>query len=122
MYLIESENPNMNFDNMPAKETMYWRKANAIHNWFVINVQDCKDDCEIYPVTKQQLQQLLNLCTEVLNDYTKAEELLPTTCGFFFGSTDYNDMYFEDLIYTKENLEKILNNDNTKYLYYWSSW
>ena len=24
----------------------YWRKANAIHNWFVQNVQDGRDECQ----------------------------------------------------------------------------
>ena len=24
----------------------YWRKANAIHNWFVQNVQDNRDECQ----------------------------------------------------------------------------
>ena len=24
----------------------YWRKANAIHNWFIQNVQNGKDECE----------------------------------------------------------------------------
>ena len=23
----------------------YWRKFNALHNWFVNNIQDGKDDC-----------------------------------------------------------------------------
>lgn len=26
------------------QEAMYWRKANAIHQWFVKNIQDGKDD------------------------------------------------------------------------------
>jgi hypothetical protein len=47
------------------EEVAYWRKANAIHNWFVQNVQDGKDDCGYYQVTVGQLNQLLELCKEV---------------------------------------------------------
>lgn len=43
----------------------YWRKANAIHKWFVDNVQDGEDDCKSYYVGKEQLEELLNLCKEV---------------------------------------------------------
>ena len=44
----------------------YWRKANQIHNWFVNNVQDGEDDCDIYEVTKDQLKELVVVCNEVL--------------------------------------------------------
>jgi hypothetical protein len=29
-----------------VQEAGYWRKANAIHRWFVDNVQDGNDDCK----------------------------------------------------------------------------
>jgi hypothetical protein len=37
-----------------------------------------------------------------------AEELLPTTSGFFFGGTQYDDWYLEGLRYTKDILYKVL--------------
>jgi hypothetical protein len=62
---------------------------------------------------------------EVLEDHSKASELLPTAIGFFFGSTDYDEWYFKDLEYTKEVIGKIV--DNWEALEYWdfyysSSW
>lgn len=45
----------------------YWRKANAIHKWFVDNVQDGYDDCGYYEVTKEQLEELLSTCITVRN-------------------------------------------------------
>lgn len=123
MYLFESEKENATFDDWKySEELIYWRKANAIHRWFVVNVQDYKDDCEIYPVSKEKLEKLLYTCKEVLNDYTKAKELLPTKEGFFFGSTLYDDDYFDDIIFTMNNLIKILNRKDLKNLYYCSSW
>jgi hypothetical protein len=45
---------------------IYWRKANQIHNWFVQNVQDGKDDCGSYYVDRDQLIQLRDTCRRVL--------------------------------------------------------
>lgn len=44
----------------------YWRKANQIHNWFVNNIQDGIDDCDYHrEVTKEDLQELLEICREI---------------------------------------------------------
>lgn len=40
----------------------YWRKANQIHNWFVQNVQNGYDDCSCYEVSKERLEELLDIC------------------------------------------------------------
>ncbi len=58
-----------------------------------------------------------------LEDATIASEYLPTESGFFFGSTDYDQWYWEDLLTTKEILEDVLKNwdDNGEY-YYEASW
>lgn len=110
--------------NYVEMEAMYWRKCNQIHNWFVKNVQNGVDDCRETYVSKEDLIDLYNVVCEVLNDHSKAEELLPTGSGFFFGSTDYDEYYFGDLEVTKEELEKILAKDNIdEYsFYYRSSW
>ena len=44
------------------EEVGYWRKANAIHKWFVDNVQDGEDNCGYYKVAPEQLEELLNIC------------------------------------------------------------
>lgn len=44
----------------------YWRKANAIHKWFVDNVQEGNDDCGDYEVNTEQLRQLLDVVNKVL--------------------------------------------------------
>ena len=102
----------------------YWRKANAIHDWFVKNCQDGVDECQEAWVSREQLQELLDLCKQVLADKRSAKELLPTTSGFFFGSTEYGEWYFEDINYTVERLEKILNDTALEKcdFYYQSSW
>lgn len=37
----------------------YWRKANAIHKWFVDNCGDGFDECQLMEVSKEQLEILL---------------------------------------------------------------
>jgi hypothetical protein len=75
----------------------YWRKANQIHNWFVQNVQDGEDNCGSYYVTREQLEELKEVCINVLANKELAEDLLPTESGFFFGSTTYDEYYYGDL-------------------------
>src|SRR5690606_29699482 len=81
---IESEIKQERITNV-IEEVAYWRKCNAIHNWFVENVQDGEDDCGDYYVSKEQLKKLVDLCKNLLTnkDIGKAKELLPTQGGFF---------------------------------------
>ena len=103
----------------------YWRKANAIHKWFVDNVQDGEDDCDFHrPVTKHDLETLFELCREVLQDHAKAEELLPVESGFFFGSQAYDEWYFQDIEDTANLCKELIDTFNFENydLYYRSSW
>ena len=132
-------------------ETGYWRKANAIHKWFVDNVQDGEDDCKEYYVDESKLKELLDVVNKVLDasklvswkvnngwtvengekkynvedgklieDSTVAQELLPCAEGFFFGSTDYDEGYYNDLVDTKKIIETALQSSDSHY--YHSSW
>ena len=89
-------------------EFISWRKANAIHKWFVTNVQDGADDCDDYVVEWDQLAELKDLCDKVIADPELATELLPTGSGFFFGVTDYDADYIGDLKYTSERISELL--------------
>jgi len=138
----------------------YWRKANAIHKWFVDNVQDGNDDCREYYVDIDKLEELLNICKEIkekailkdgkVHNGSKiengkwvpimeegkiiinpeiCEELLPTEEGFFFGGTEYDEYYMQDIEYTIELLENLLEEENKlveqgfySSFYYRASW
>ena len=105
------------------EEVGYWRKANQIHRWFVENIQNGVDNCGEYSVSKGELEELRNICTEVLNDHSKAEELLPSASGFFFGNTDYDEWYYNDVQHTIEIIDKIIGETNPNQdIYYSSSW
>jgi hypothetical protein len=74
----------------------YWRKANAIHRWFVYNIQEGEDQCQSSECNIDQLAKLQGSCQRVLAAPASklrgvAEEELPTQGGFFFGPTDLGD-------------------------------
>lgn len=98
-----------------------WRKANAIHQWFVDECQNSIDDCRLVYVGREKLKELLDLCKQITADHSKANELLPARDGFFFGSTEYDEWYFSGLEETVDMLEKCLTLDDVEWEFYYSS-
>ena len=144
-------------------EAIYWRKANAIHGWFVDNVQNGTDDCGYYYVPPEHLHKLRDLCREVLQvaeisdgqpvqngtlynaenpqgqpQFTQGRavlngseiaQILPARSGFFFGGTDYDEWYLQDIEYTEKELTNLLESMEKDQergiyydIYYHSSW
>lgn len=95
MYLYEKE----------VHEVAYWRKANAIHGW-IINTTNAIDDCTPIELTKEELSNLRKTCVKVLDVHTTdyAEKMLPPTEGFFFGTNQVDEFYWEQI---KETIEKL---------------
>lgn len=113
-------------DDMPSAivgvKVGYWRKANAIHQWFVDNCQNGEDDCREAYVSREKLEELLATCKKVLENNSLCDELLPTQSGFFFGSTEYDDYYFGDISETVDILESALAIGDDWDFAYQSSW
>ncbi len=80
-----------------VEEVMYWRKFNALHKWFVDNIQEGVDDCKESFVDESDLKMLLETLTYVLENKDTAETILPTAQGFFFGSDDIDEYYWEEV-------------------------
>lgn len=99
----------------------YWRKANQIHQWFVDNVQNGVDECQTTFVGRDNLEELKSVCEQVLADNSLAEDLLPPSSGFFFGSYEIDEYYFQDLKDTVEIIDRCLNS-KFDYFEYQSSW
>ncbi len=132
----------------------YWRKANAIHKWFVENCQDGVDECQYSYVDREELTELKTLCEkviagielvdgnilestsyeagkpptknfekgQVIKDPSVAIEALPSTSGFFFGGTDYDEFYIQDLKDTAEIIDRCLALPKDWDFEYHSSW
>ena len=113
-------------DESPVKEVTieaaYWRKANAIHGWFVANVQKGVDDCGTYYVGREQLEELKMCCERALDDPDNTDKHLPTASGFFFGGTQYDEWYFDGLRYTIKAIEDALTLPESWTFEYHSSW
>src|SRR5665811_122359 len=104
-----------------VEEAGYWRKANAIHQWIVENVQDGNDNCHTHEVSRAQLQALLRSVETVLAHPDMAARLLPTQEGFFFGGTEYDDGYVACLKETTRILTDALADGEAEFEYC-SSW
>lgn len=131
-----------------TEEVGYWRKANAIHNFFITQTRK-EDNCEPIRIPIGILRNLYERCkailkdntqekeeiyqdlkgnekvrtVKVLKDDTKAKELLPTCEGFFFGPTSYGEWYVDDLERTIEILEPLINSeDGWSEIIYEASW
>jgi hypothetical protein len=112
----------------------YWRKANAIHNFFVVNVGEEIDDCREMYVHRDVLVELRSRCVAVLydengyeNDPDRMEEMadevgLETVDGFFFGDTSYDEWYREDLKRTVEICDHVLALPEEYSIHYQASW
>ena len=128
--------------NYIEEEVAYWRKANQIHKWFTDQIGDfdncdekyisidqleellntCKEIKEKVVMKKGKISTGQTLTEdgwvdiledgEYISNPEICEELLPTTEGFFFGSTAYDEYYMKDIEYTIETLEQIIKEEN----------
>jgi hypothetical protein len=86
---------NKDCEDVYAISDAYFRKVNFIYEYF-------RDDMENESciVDKTRIGNLIDICKKVLEhkgDEDYAKENLPTTSGFFFGSTDYDQWYWNDV-------------------------
>jgi len=90
-------------------EACYWRKANHIHAWFVEHVQKGEDNGGDYYVSREQLTLLRDTCRVVIaNPAEEGPAHLPTQAGFFFGNTEYDTYYMDEVMRTEERLTELL--------------
>ena len=136
----------------------YWRKANAIHGWFVRELAGGVDECQVIRVKREQLETLLVLCHKALADKPKqvparrphqvfegedvAQALVNITIteqmnaqfnddngdplrpvsGFFFGGTEKDVGYYDDLRDTINIINRALSMGKEWYFTYQASW
>ena len=101
----------------------YWRKVNAVHGWFVQNVQGGEDDCGTYYVSVEKLEELREACRQAI--FSKNPLLIKPMEGFFFGGTDIDEWYWNGLKSTIKQIDRIIKlskeQPNIRF-YYHSSW
>ncbi len=117
--------PNENEDKV--EEVAYWRKANAVRQWFVDHCgygQD--DDCVYFEIDKNDICALLHDAIDVYEAHNREDsaKILPTSSGFFFGDTLYDEWYYENIGYTIKQLSEVLTTVDWEEedVYYYESW
>jgi len=105
----------------------YWRKFNALHHWFVENCAEGVDECQQIRVNTHDLRVLLETLKEVDNAIKEGNErtmemLLPPSSGFFFGSTNLDDYYKDEVRRTIPIIEEAINEGEQEEFYYQASW
>jgi hypothetical protein len=108
-----------------TEELGYFRKFNALHNWFV-QLADGRDECQEIIFYEENLDSLLLTMKEVLISKSEdvALEMFPPVSGFFFGSIQIDEWYWKDLESSIKLFQEIKDEwvvDRTTY-YYQASW
>ncbi len=125
MYLWIKEK---NKDKM--EEGIYWRKVNCVQNWFCKELHKSNEEtnCKKISVKFSLLEKLKSTILCIISQTNEnlklkfAEEMLPCCSGFFYGSQEYDDNYFNDLYYTLSNLNKLIMNHKKGNRYYYEAW
>ena len=103
------------YDKRPEREAHgiseigYFRKVNFLMTFF-----NYEGNCEYKEIAKYELEDLVERCNAVLTTpkkhrKEKAEDLLPTQSGFFFGSTEYDQYYYDDVKEVRDWASGVLN-------------
>lgn len=66
----------------------YWRKANAIHGWFVRELAEGVDECQPIYVARQDLERLKSECLQALNKRPAKVGYASSTITMNIESTD----------------------------------
>ena len=110
-------------DGLGYYQIGYFRKFNSLHR-YMCELDNGRDECQPIVVNRDTLKELYDLLNEVNHNRSKAEKLLPTMGGFFFGGTEYDGDYFCDVTDAIKMCELFLKYfDFNKYdLIYQASW
>ena len=106
-------NPISTDNNCDTYHEMYFRKHNALHAWLIRDDHKDPNNPEVLCIAvtfgslrklHKVLSGLVSAIKEQKNGTITMDELIakckneyPTNSGFFFGSTEYNNWYFDDV-------------------------
>lgn len=128
----ETKNP---YEEWCPEEIGYFRKVNFLMAFFAYY-----GNCEYKEIGRDEFKELVEKCTEVYRigkanrdedgwkgdlseeAIERVSEILPTCSGFFFGSTDYDEWYFNEVGEVLSWAENVLDNygdDEVVLMYCW---
>lgn len=121
LYLYTQSKPGAQLgEQLPRVEVAYFRKFNALIKWVDTHVQKVTN-CEDIMLDKKHLQTLLQTLEQLTGQ--NCGHHFPTTEGFFFGSTQYDAWYWQDVGRLRKVLKKLLKEtDFGKSVIYFYAW
>lgn len=87
------------------QEVGYWRKANAIHRYFVDAVQDGEDDCRCHnEVTPEILEDLRDRCKRIIESTAVINDNIVRGMHYDFSSESWQELMEESEAAPDENV------------------
>lgn len=115
-YLLDSEHDTI-------ERVWEGRKENHIRSAVAFITGREPVNCGYLWLEREHVEKLVNLLSLVDEDHERADILLPTQAGFFFGRTDYDEYYFKVVARELEDFTLILKEwDEDKSYAYWEWW
>jgi hypothetical protein len=118
--LIEVNPPKVDYPSFEVSiPVIYWRKAYAITDWLMPADYGQGD----HYISRESLEELLDICEKVLADKDQADDLLPNE-STYFGKEPYDDYYFDQVTDAVTQLKSVLSNESLKSwdFYFNASW
>lgn len=99
------------------------RKCNMLHTWVSAYCEREPENCEEIKLPRSAVEKMISDVEIVLSDPTLGPTILPTTDGFFFGSTEYDDFYLAKIEDVAVRLSDMLvEHDDVRWFYYVEWW
>lgn len=112
--------------NQDGYDEIYWRKANQIFRYIDKYLEENGEygviNCQEHLIPRIAIENLLYRCRKVNKDHSLAEELLPGQVGFFFGSPEPDEYYFQQLKETERELKDLLQRRDDKCFIFYAWW
>ena len=89
----------------------YWRKHPNLHGYIVNTFADCVDECQRIELTIDNVRDILKVTIE---------DRLPTTNGFFFGTSQAEHRF--ETIEIFDRVLQDMQDDESYRVYYQASW
>ena len=103
-------------------EAAYFRKCNMLHTWVTAYCEREPENCEEIKLPRSAVEKIISDAAIVLSNLTLGPKILPTADGFFFGSTDYDDIYIRKVTHIRDDLREMLDSFDARWFYYVEWW
>lgn len=101
-----------------------FRKVNALQGYFEDNFEEIQNGEEFY-FDEEHILKLKKVTDWILknkDDKDYISKYLPPADGFFYGSSDVDEWYFQDVEHINKVMREIMSTPNRVSYKYWAWW